>query len=201
MNIESLETLWNTQRPTDARRPDPAELSRRRAPAFRRPRRFFGYELFCLGLGLVLTPLLAVVNYLHQQPENPVLYWLRVAVFVTVVMAVLVGAIRRLRRHRALAQARSDTVAAFAAKALANIEDEARDYRAAFRGLPLWLGLALLAIYVNHPVPTHGWEPLLLRLGMTLAFLAMVGAVYAWHYHKHLMPELARRKQLLEQLS
>jgi len=201
MNIANLEDLWAAQRPAnDARRPDPAELSRRLAPELRRRSRLFGYEFFSLGLGLLLTPLLAVVNFLHQRPEYPVLYWINPALVVAVIILFLAGLIRRARRHRELAQTRSDTVAAFAAKALATIEAEGRDYRAAFKGFTVWFGLALLAIYVNHPVPVHGWQPLGVRVALLLGFFAVVGGVSLRHYRKNVLPEWARRKELLAQL-
>jgi MFS family permease len=200
MSFEELESLWGAQPPAASRPADLAALKRRLAPELRRRGRFFGYELFCLGLGLVLTPLLAVVNYLHVPPAQPVLYWLRVALFVAVVLAFLVAAVRRLRRHRALAAAGTETLTAFAAQSLAAVESEMHDYRLALRGLPVWLGLALLSIYVNQPPAAVGWTPLLLRAASVLAVVLVVGAVCWRHYHQNLTPEHARRQQVLAEL-
>lgn len=190
-----------SQRPSHGCRVDPAELTRHLSREMRRRSRFFAYELFCLSLGLVLVPLLAVVNYIYQQPESPILYWFRACLTVALAMVFFIGVLRRLRRHRELTQTRTDTVAAFAAKALANIEAEARDYHAGLGVFGVWFGLAVLAIYVNHPILTHGWMPFGIRLAMVMVFMTIVGAVYVRHYYRNLMPELARRKQLFKQLS
>lgn len=201
MNFEALESLWGTQQPAVARPADLAALKQRLAPELRRRSRFLGYELFCLVFGLVATPLLAVVNYLHAPPAYPTIYWLRLALFVTAVLAYLVVAVRRLRRHRALVAAGTETLASFAAQSLAAIESEMRDYRLGLRGLPLWVALLLLSIFVNQPPAVVGWTPLLLRAGFALAFLAAVGAVCWRHYYKELLPEHARRKQVLAELT
>jgi hypothetical protein len=201
MNFNEIETLWDTQQPAAPRPTDLAALKQRLAPELRRRSRLFGYELFCLSLGLVLTPLLAFVNYLHAAPHVPVLYWLRVALFVTVMLAWLVLAVRRLRRHRALAAAGADTLATFAAQSLAAVESEMHDFRLGLRMLPIALGLTLLSIFVNQPPAVVGWTPLLLRAASVLGLLLITGAVLWRHYRKNLVPEQARRKQMLEQLS
>lgn len=201
MNLENLEDLWSAQRPASALQPPPGELNRLLAPELRRRSRIYGYEFFCIGLALVLTPLLAVVNYRYQRPEYPVLYWFNAALFVTVALVALAGLIQGLRRHRQLAQTRGESMAAFAAKALAAVEVEMRDYRRAFVWFVVWFGLAVLAIYVNHPVTTHGWVPLGQRVGGVLIFYAVIGAGYLRHYYKNLVPERARRRQLLRELS
>lgn len=201
MNLENLEDLWGAQRPMAAAQPLPGELNRLLAPELRRRSRIYGYEFFCIGLALVLTPLLAVVNYRYQRPEYPVLYWFNAALFVIVALVALTGLIRGMRRHRQLAQTQGDSMAAFAAKALATVEAEMRDYRRAFVWFLIWFGLAVLAIYVNHPVTTHGWAPLGRRVIGVLIFYAVLGAVYVRHYYKNLRPERARRRQLLRELS
>lgn len=201
MNFEALESLWDAQRPAPTRPADLAALKQRLAPELRRRRRFLGYEIFCLGFGLVFTPLLAVVNCLHAPPILPVIYWLRVVLFAAVVLALLIGAVRRLRRHRALVAAGTETLAAFAAQSLAAVESEMHDYRLGLRVLPVVLGLLLLSIFVNQPPAVVGWTPLLLRAAAVLAFLLVAGAVCWRHYDKNLKPEHARRKQMLAELS
>lgn len=201
MNLENLEDLWTAQRPAATLQPPPAELGHLLAPELRRRSRIFGYEFFALGLGLVLTPLLAVVNYLYAAPANPVLYWFRAALYVVVVMLALAGLMRRFRRHRQLARTQGDTMAAFATKALTTIEAEIQDYRAAFAGAAVWFALAVLSVYVNHPVTTEGWTPFGQRVGMVVVFFAVLGAGYSRHYYKNLVPERARRKHLLSELS
>lgn len=201
MSFDELETLWSAQQPAAPRSTDLAVLKQRLAPELRRRSRFFGYELFSLGFGLVATPLLAVVNYLHTPPVLPVLYWLRVALFIAVVLALLVAAVRRLRRHRALAAAGAETLTTFAAKSLAAVEEEMHDYRLGLRFLPASVGLLLLSIFVNQPPSVVGWTPLILRTGVALAFLAVIGVVCWRHYRQNLRPEHARRKQVLADLS
>lgn len=201
MNFDELETLWNSPQPGAGRQPAPAGLAHALAPELRRRSRFISYELFCLTLGLVLTSLLAIVNALYRAPENPVFYWLRAAVFGGVVALFLVGAIRRLRRHRELAAAQADSIAAFAAKALASVDAEMRDYRTGAQAAALWIALTLLSIQANLPVETHGWGPFAARAASALAFYAVVAAVCWRHYRKNLEPERARRERLLAQLS
>lgn len=201
MSFEELESLWSAQRPAPARPADLATLKQRLGPELRRRRRFFGYELFCLSIGLVLTPLLAVVNARYAPPAQPMLYWLRVGLVVTALLAFLVATLRRRRRHLAMADAGMETLTAFATKSLALIESEMRDYQLGLRALPLWVGLLLLSIYVNQPPALVGWTPLLLRAGFSLAFVAAIGAVCWRHYHHELKPEHARRKHMLAELS
>lgn len=201
MSFEELESLWGAQQPAAASPADLAALKRRLAPELRRRSRFLGYEIFCLGLGLVVTPPLAIANYLHAPPALPVLYWLRVALFVAVVLAFLLLALRRLRRHRALVAAGAETLAAFAAQSLAAVEGEMHDYRLGLRALPVAFGLTLLSIYVNQPPAVVGWTPLLLRAAAVLAFVLVAGAVCWRHYRKNLVPEHARRRQVLAELS
>ncbi|HWA25575.1 MAG TPA: hypothetical protein VG734_07940 [Lacunisphaera sp.] len=200
MKIEALETLWHEQHPAGAFRPDPAELSRRLEPEFRRRGRFFVYEFFCLGLGLVVTPLLALVNYRYQPPLVPLLYWLHLTLFFVVASGLLASAIRRLRRHRALALGRTDTLAAAAAKAFASVETEMGDYRLVGRVAVLWCGVTLLSIYVNNPVSVYGWERFLRPVAVFLGLIAALGAIFWRHYAVNLRPEYARRKRLLEEL-
>lgn len=201
MSFEELESLWGAQQPAATRPADLAALKRRLAPELRRRSRFLGYEIFCLGLGLVVTPPLAVVNYLHAPPALPVLYWFRVALFVAVALAFLLLALRRLRRHRTLVAAGAETLATFAAQSLAAVEGEMHDYRLGLRALPVALGLTLLSIYVNQPPAVVGWTPLLLRAAAVLAFVLVAGAVCWRHYRTNLAPEHARRKQVLAELS
>jgi len=201
MKIEDLESLWHGQRPATVLRPDPAELSRRLEPEFRRRSRFFAYEFFSLGLGILVTPFLAVANYRYQPPLVPFLYWLHLALFFAVAFGFFAAAIRRLRRHRTLTQARADTVAAAAAKAVTSIEAEMWDYRTVGRLAVLWVGLTLLSIYVNNPVTVYGWERFLRPVAVLLAFSAVVGAISWRHYAVNLRPEHARRKRLAEELA
>jgi hypothetical protein len=201
MNFEELESLWGGQQPAPSPAADLTTLKARLAPELRRRSRFFGYELFCLGFGLVATPPLAVMNYLHTTPHQPVMYWLRVALFMAAILAGLVVALRRLRGHRALAAAGADSLTAFAAQSLAAVESEMRDYRLGLRFLPVALGLTLLSIFVNQPPAVVGWTPLLLRAAGVLAFVLIIGAVFWRHYAHNLVPERARRQRVLAELS
>jgi hypothetical protein len=202
MNTEDLDSLWNAQRPaTEFRRPDPAELARQLAPELRRRSRLLGYEIFCLVLALVLTPVLALANARYAAPAHPTLYWLRVTLFLAAVSVALVFALRRLRRHRALAKTKADTLAGAATRALAVVEAEMHDYRVGLRSAPAWLALLLLSMYANAPAGQALWVFMLPRVSVLAFFLLVMGAVCWRHYRKHLVPELARRKELVGQLS
>ena len=204
MNFDQFESLWNTQSPAAAAGAAPAALAehaRRLAPELRRRSRVIGYGIFALSLALVLTPLLAVINSLHRAPANPEFYWLRAVLCTVATAALLAGAIRRHRHHRALAESRADTLAASAAKALAVVEGEMQESRLAVRLAPWLFALVLLSIQANVPVATHGWVPFGARAGLTLALCVLGGAVGWRHYHQILAPERARRQQVLEELS
>ena len=85
MEIEQLETLWNTQQPANVGGTEPAKLTNHLATELRRRSRMFLYAFICLGLAGVLVPLLAVVNYLYAAPvASPALYWFRAALATTV---------------------------------------------------------------------------------------------------------------------
>jgi len=201
MNFEELEKLWGNQQAPDPCHRNLAELKQRLRPELRRRSRFFAYEIFCLGFGLVVTPLLAIVNFRHTPPDNVAVYWLHVVLVVTVLLGFLAAAIRRLQRHRALAQADTDTLAAFATQSLANVEAEMKDYRAGRWALALWTGLALLSAWLNQPIAKVGWGPFAGRAGPVLLFGLLLSWLFTRHYRTNLAPERARRKKVHEQLS
>ncbi len=201
MNFEELETLWGSQQPQDTRHTNLAALKQRLQPELKRRSRFFAYEFFVLGFALVVTPVLAVVNFRSARPDNVTLYWLHWTLVIAVVLGFLVAAVRRLRRHRALTRADTGTLAAVAAQSLANTEAEIRDNRTARWALVLWIGLAVFSVSLNQPVAKVGWTPL---AGRALGLL-LVGSLINWllarHCRTRLEPERARRQQVLEQLS
>ena len=161
----------------------------------------FAYGYFFLTLGLVVVPLLAVVNFNYARPENVLLFVLNALVGVTVSVSLLVGMIRRHRRHRALAQAKAESIADFLAVSIENLEAEMQDFRVSRWGVMACLGISLLAIYVNHPIPRFGWGPFGIRAAMVLGSMVLLLSVVARHCRKNLQPELERRKEMLERLS
>jgi hypothetical protein len=144
-----------------------------------------------------VTPLLAIINFMHARPENVFLFVFNALLVVTVSMIVLIGTIRRHRRHRALASAKADALSAFLAASVAKREAEMQDFRVSRWGM----AISLLAIDVNQPITKFGWQPFGIRAAMVLAAMLLLVTVVAGHCQKNLKPELLRRKTKLEQLS
>lgn len=201
MKFEEFETAWAMQPATHPRAMDLTELKRSVIPALRRRSRMLGYGLFCVGFGLLASPLLAVVNYRYARPHNVVLFWVHLALFVAVYVPVLVYLVRRVQRHRQLRRQSADTLRALTAVSLANLESEIQEYRALQWLTPFVVGLPLLSAYVNHPVAAVGWQPFVLRAGLIVAFLMPVAWVIRRHYRQNLVPAYARQKEILRELS
>jgi len=201
MKFEDLETLWIAQQPPAPASVEAIDLERGLARELGRRSRMFGYSYFFLALGLAVIPLLAIINFNYARPDNVILFVLNALLSVTVSMIVLVGTIRRHRRHRALARAKADSLAAFLAASVENLEAEIQDFRVSRWGMMICMGISLLAIYVNQPITKFGWQPFAFRAAMVLGAMLLLVSVVARHCQKNLKPELLRRKTLLEQLS
>jgi hypothetical protein len=201
MKFEDLENLWNEQQPpafaTTAAMDMPRSLGRELA----RRGRMFGYSYFFLALGLTVTPLLAIVNFNYARPHNVFLFLLNVLLVVTLSMIVLIGTIRKHRRHRTLARAKADSLCSFLTASVANLESELQDFRVSRWCLTIGMGVSLLAIYVNQPITKVGLQPFAIRalavFGATILFVWVVNR----HCRKNLKPELIRRRNMLDQMS
>jgi hypothetical protein len=201
MKVEDLERLWSEQQPVGPASVESIDLERGLARELRRRSRMFGYSYFFLALGLTVTPLLAIINFNYARPHNVFLFLLNVLLVVAVSMIVLIGTIRKHRRHRALARAKADSLSAFLAASVANLEAELQDFRVSGWCLTMGMGISLLAIYVNQPISKFGWQPFGIRAAMVLGAMLLLVSVVARHCQKNLKPELLRRKNMLEQLS
>lgn len=200
MTFDDLEKTWNAQRLPAVRSRDRDDVKRHLASELKRRRRFFCYEFFCLVFGLLTIPGLAVLNFFHERPDSVVLYWVRGVLVLLALLAFLIGAIRRFRRHQVLSEATTNTISAVVVLSLESVEAEIRDCRAMQWALLIWLGLALFSIYVNQPISKLGWAPFTARASMVLGFGLVVGWVFWRHQRKCLEPERTRRMELLQQL-
>ena len=201
MNFEDLQSIWAHQ----PLAPAPTALLMEKQPAlvseFKRRRRMLGYEAFCIAFGLIGTPLLSVINYLHRPDAGTVLYWTSAGLHVVVLIAAAVWVIRRWRRHRALGRVRISTLREQAEVSLANLEAERRDYRWAPWIVFLWSTLAILSIAGNSAFHGGSWQAIALRVGLLLGLLGVVGAVLWRHYRKNLLPAYARQQEILRQMA
>jgi hypothetical protein len=200
MNFEEIQSLWTGQISVPAPTPQLVERQRTLVSEFKRRRRMLGYEAFCIALGLILTPLLSVVNYRYRPSLGTPVYWVDAALHVLLLVACTVFVFRRIRRHRALGRSRISTLREQTEVALANLEAERRDYHWLPWMLGLWGALGIFSILTNAPFHGGGGQAVMLRVGILLGFLGTVGAVFWCHYRNNLLPAHARQQEILRQL-
>lgn len=200
MNFEQIQSLWAGQ--FTAPVPTPELIARQRTllTEFKRRGRFLGYELFGLAFGLVMTPLISFVNYLHAPQAGTPLYWVSAALHLVVLIAAAAWVIRRLQRHRALGRVCISSLREQAEVSKANLEAELRDIRLVPWLLAMWAGLAILSIAANSPFHGGTWDAVCLRVALVLGFAIVSGWVLRLHYRVNLLPAHARQQEILQQL-
>jgi hypothetical protein len=200
MNFEEIQSLWTGQISVPASTPQLIERQHTLISEFKRRRRMLGYEAFCVALGLILTPLLSVVNYRHLPSVGTPLYWVDAALHMLLLVACTVFVFRRMQRHRALGRACISTLREQTEIAFANLDAERRDYRWLPWMLGLWGALGIFSILTNSSFHGGSWQAVTLRVGILLGFTGTVGAVFWRHYRNNLLPAHARQQEILRQL-
>ena len=200
MNFETIESLWAGQAPAPVETPATREGRQALLSEFKRRSRFLAYEAFGVAFGLVVTPLLSIVNYLHLPRVGTFWYWLNAALHLLVLVACAALVVRRLKRHRALRRARISTLREQAEVSAAAFETELRDYRRLPWLFGLWIALAIFSIATNAPFHGGSWQAVTLRIGLVLVFFGAIGAVLWRHYRTQLLPAYARHQEICRQL-
>jgi len=201
MNFDEIQSLWAGQEPVDPRTRALAENQRPLVNAFKRRQRLLTYEAIALVFGLILTPLLSVVNFLYRPSAGTPLYWTNAVLHLVVLSVCTVLVFRRMQRQRTLARVRVENLRQQAELSLASLEAERRDYRWLPWALGLWAGLALLSVAANTPFHGGSFAAVSLRVGMIFGFFAMVGTVFRRHYRVNVLPSYARQQEILRQLN
>lgn len=201
MNFEELESAWAAQQSAPTPVLDAAELKRAVVPELERRGRFLGYGLFIVIFSLVITPLLTVANYRYAPPPNPAWHWISFSLWMLLLVIWLLALLRAVRQHGALLQQSTRSLRDLAAVSLTHIEAEMREYRTALWLWPALVVFQLVGIYLEFPVPDHGWTPFGLRAVFIVGLPLGIGAVVWRHYQVNLKPAQARQQYLLQQLS
>lgn len=200
MNFEEIESLWARQPAAPVAPSHLAALRRVVRPELRRRGRLLGYGVFVASFGLVVGPLLAIVNYRHAPPSHAIWPWINLVIATAVLGIWLVSLVRQLRRQRRLVQQRAETVRALATISLISLESEARDFRRILWQWPALLALQLITLYLNFPVTQFGWAPFAGRASFALG-LPLLMSLVAWrHCRVNLHPQLERQQEILRQL-
>lgn len=201
MNFEQLTATWAAQPlVTPAAPATLAELQRTVIPELRRRSRFIGYEIFLNVTGLVILPLLAIANYRHAPPQYPAWHWGYFSLWMLLMIVWLVAALRSLRRHGGWLQRSTQSLREFTLASLASIESEMRSYRIALALLPAIVVLQLVNISLRFPVSELGWPSFASRAALIVGLPLVLGLVFWRHYRVNLTPDLARQRELLQQL-
>lgn len=150
----------------------------------------------CFSLGLVaeLEPLFRVI----AGKPGAGLILLKMIAHEAIYVPALLFAIRRLQEHRVRVRACSESLRTAMGLLLASTEARMRDYRwLAWFAIPA-TGLALWSAYANQAVAREGIAAFWPRAAFVLAFVAIGGAIGAWEYHRRLVPERTRLRELAE---
>lgn len=203
MNFEQLQSTWSSQPPSapSGRELDLARLTRVLVPEINRRRRFLGYSIFVLIVGLVVTPLLTVVNFRYAPPAHPVWYWTYFATWMVLLLASLVVVLRALERHGAIRAQSTRSVRDLALATLASLEAEMRSCRGARWLVPPIVLFQLAHLFVNFPPSVVGWAPFLHRAAFVVGLPIVLGLGFRRHYLEHLAPARERQQQLLRELT
>jgi MFS family permease len=200
MNFEEIESLWAQQPAPPVTRPDLAALRRVVLPELRRRSRLLAYGVFVASFGLVVGPLLAIVNYRHAPPPHAIWPWINVLLVTAVLRVWLVGLVRQLRRQRQLVQQRAETVRALATISLISLESEAKDFRRVMWQWPALLALQLVTLDLSFPVSRFGWAPFGGRASFALGLPALMILVTWRHCRVNLRPQVERQQEILREL-
>jgi MFS family permease len=201
MKFEELENVWAAQSAKTTAPHDLTALKQKLMPEIKRRGRILRYGIFMALFGLVLIPLLTVVNYRYAKPANPAWHWMDVAFWMVFDFAALVLMIRELRRQRALLRQSTETVRTLTLVAMASLEGEMKDFRRGVWAVPGMIGFQLLSLYMKFPVAVNGWSPFALRAGAVLGFFVMLSSVFWRHYRVNLKRDHALQQEILRGLS
>jgi len=199
--FENLESLWREQA-IDV--PGAAKQARATQVAIdrdvNRRGRILNWGVGCLVFGIIVTPLLAVLGYVHAGRPMTLMGLLHHAILLALQVGMLIGLLRRIRAHRKLLQKSAANVQENARVALEVIEEEMRDYRTAARIFPVLVLLDFASVANNFALGYFDEAGLGLRLLLVLAFSLMVGAVALRHYRYVLQPQKKQLVDLLDDL-
>lgn len=200
MNFEDIQSLWTGQVPAPPHTPQLLKRQRMLLSEFKRRSRMLGYEAFGIAFGLIATPFLSVVNYLYRPSSGTFLSWTSAVLHTGVLITAAAFVFRRTRRHRELGRVCISTLRDQAEVSLANLKAELHDYRWAPWMLVVWGLLTILSIVSNSAFHGGSWQAVTLRVGLTLGFLGVVGAVLWRHYRVNLHPAYVRQQEILRQM-
>ena len=198
-NFEEIEQLWRQQ----------AVVVRDNAPAIhavqtaadrvvksrrRRLRLGVGLTVFII----IVTQLLAVVNFLYGGRTPNAIGLVHLGVVEVVQIVILIGLLRRIRAEGKLRAKNGSSVRENLKASLELIEREMHDYR--------WIVPVLVLLFVFDAIPLfNGYHlgyfdrsGLVNRLGSVALFLTVMGSVAQRHYRSVLGP---RREELTTVLS
>lgn len=201
MNFEQLQSTWSAQPAVQLSSVEVGKLQRSLAPEISRRRRFLGYAIFILVLGLVALPLVTFDSYRHAHPKYPVWYWTYFAGWMFVQTGFLVAAIRAVERHGAIRQQSTRSLRDLALASLASVEAEMRDCRLALWIIPPLVMFQLVDLYLKFNPANMGWAPLLGRAAFILGLPLVMGLGFWRHYRVNLARARVQQLDLVKQLS
>jgi hypothetical protein len=200
MSYDDIKTIWSNQG-LPASAGAPTALREHIRVEFQHRRRFLIFITATAFLGIILNQLFYAVNMAFAYHTFSVIRFVQIVLVEAVNITIFIRLLRRLKQIREVRRKTGEALSSALTASLDYLKTELIDFRLMQWFLPAaCITLTFTSVYINNPVHQVGWQPFLLRIGMTAGVLVPIVLALWRHYRQNLLPEYHRLQQILAEL-